>query len=41
MRKDYESLAATARDELRRGKADTRVCEVPTHSAEAATGPGK
>jgi low affinity Fe/Cu permease len=35
LRKDYEQLAATAREELRRGKKDTEVCEVKA-GAEAA-----
>jgi low affinity Fe/Cu permease len=33
LRKDYETLAATAREELRSGVADTRVCEV-VHESE-------
>jgi low affinity Fe/Cu permease len=31
LRKDYERLASDARDQLRKGKKDTDVCEVASH----------
>ena len=32
MRKDYEDLAAKAREALRKGEIDTDVCEVISHN---------